>query len=279
MQLPAELGLEIFQQVFGGNVYPHIQHVPTLGANVVVLGSNHRNSPPRRYHDVESAARPDPPNYTTLRVNKTIRAEALKAGWEGTAKRFVEVDSLIDMLAAPVSATPSFKWLTQVQIEFDFLQYFEFFGVKIHPTLQIVAADSKGSLLKVCTSLIDLELFFRDPYSIHDNPWQTFVDRRYSDDWFQQDIRYTSMSRFPCHTEVVDWIITFAFPFYQGHSHHTLHGCYQDPAAQEVGSHLPTRVRGAGRGVSFTLLRLRGRGAEHGHQPTSLCVSAIRYHH
>jgi hypothetical protein len=133
-----------------------------------------------------------------------------------TPKRFVKVDPLVEILTAPISATPNFKWLTRIQTDFDVLQYFEFFGVKIDPILHIVATDSKGDLPKTCPGLIDLELFFRDPYNqdyYDSNPWEHYTIPHSHNSWFQQDSRYSSMSHDPCHTEVVDWILTFAFPF------------------------------------------------------------------
>jgi hypothetical protein len=88
---------------------------------MVVLGSNHRNAPITRRHNPEYSVRPDPPNYTIFRANKTIAAEASLAGWQGTFKRFVEVDPLVEILTAPISATPNFKWLSRIQIDFDLL--------------------------------------------------------------------------------------------------------------------------------------------------------------
>jgi hypothetical protein len=86
MQLSTELHLEILQYVLGWNIYPHVLYTPIPGTNKVVLGSSHRNVPYIRRNDTHAASRYNPPNYTILRFNKTISAEAFLAGWQGTPK-------------------------------------------------------------------------------------------------------------------------------------------------------------------------------------------------
>jgi hypothetical protein len=102
MDLPAELRLEIYQQALGGDIYPHVGYIRGTSTRKVILGSLNENIP-LHGGDNADASRLNPPNYALLRVSKEIHSDALKAGWEGTPKRFVVINSLLDIVQAATS--------------------------------------------------------------------------------------------------------------------------------------------------------------------------------
>jgi hypothetical protein len=114
--------------------------------------------------DDSGAPRPDPPNDTRLRPNKRIRTEALRAGWEGTWKRFVDITYLESCLNAKI--VPSqYKWLSRVHLNLSLSAYFSLFSLRINPVIHIDAANSNGTIPQSIPGLKRLEFFFRDPYT------------------------------------------------------------------------------------------------------------------
>jgi hypothetical protein len=103
-------------------------------------------------------------------------------------------------------------WLNRIQLNLDITRYFELFGVDINPVVHIRATANMGALLRNIPGLKHLELFFRNPYESR-NPWYNFHDRFRRTLWFMLDEDYYGTERYPCQKTVVDWVLTFAFPY------------------------------------------------------------------
>jgi len=214
LRLPAELRALVYRHALGENIYPHTRYDQSLGTEKLTLGSIYYNVPIEQGRQPAIAARSDPPNYEILALSKSIRKEALKAVWVGTWKHFVRPSYFADALGANVIPL-TYAWLTRLHLNFSSEDYFSFFGVSIDPNVSLSPANSKGQLLSNISELRHLELSFRKPYDIHRNrnPWSTFRDHNRHHTWFQVDQKYRSMPSIPCQKVMVDWILTFAFPF------------------------------------------------------------------
>jgi hypothetical protein len=105
--------------------------------------------------------------------------------------------------------------LARFELKFSTAQYFDIFGIALKPRVHVAEATSRGSLLGQISSLKELRLLFPGPYD-HDmpNPWKKakiYMDVSEPDPFLRE--AYWEMSTAPCFRTVIDWILTFAFPF------------------------------------------------------------------
>jgi hypothetical protein len=81
-------------------------------------------------------------------------------------------------------------------------EWIGFFGVSVSPALRLDPAHSSGSLLQTIPQLAQLQMWFRDPKEregYRESPWV---------DGARHDELYTC-----CQRVMVDWVMTFAWPF------------------------------------------------------------------
>lgn len=139
------------------------------------------------------------PNLNLLRVSKLINEEAVKVGWESTRKSFYSAHQLVSVLNA--GYTPQFNWLNKVILDFTMVDWFRFLGVSTTLSFSINPTRLFGPLLNGSrfTQLSNLQIWFRSPYDGYKYlPW--------SSDFMPQG--HTC-----CQRTMVDWIMTFAWPF------------------------------------------------------------------
>lgn len=219
MDLPAELRMTIFEHVLGPQIHPlstvsRYKHNFNTARITFGFGYNrdmfrdHNVSHlfiPRCVATTEETRPPIPePNLSILRLSKQTHKEALKAGWESTRKFFVDSDQFSAVVDTGI--TPSYNWIAKVQLNFTTTDYFEFFGVSVNPVLLLDPSSSKGQYISRLTTLQDLQIRFRKPSDGWEgSPWGHMVHKRKIED---SGCTYTA-----CQRTVVDWVLTFAFPF------------------------------------------------------------------
>jgi hypothetical protein len=241
MELPAELRAVLYRHILGSYIHPRQEYDPTLRHNQtrvrVALGTSglasyYGGNILDRYRDNGGSFDPhakiygaQPPNVKLFRLNHQVREEALKAGWEGTIKYFTAPGYLEEVLNNP--HPPPYQWLTDLELQFSVLEYFEMFGVSIAPTMHIDPSDSKGHLLQGITGLKTVRLRFPNPYKaeVRDNPLGAFHWYNESKDWFRKDDNYANMEVYPCHRTMVEYILNLAFPFVKHVPNVRMSGC------------------------------------------------------
>jgi hypothetical protein len=182
--------------------------------SIHIRGSRQRNAPDGRQYQGGSA-RADAPNYAIMCLDKQTRDEVLQAGWAGTWKHFTGLLDLSDVLGT--SNPPSdYDWLNRIHLNFSIAEYLRLFGVIIDPFVHIQPSRNQGPLLQGISIIKHLELFFQDPYLSGTNPWGVFYYVNLFKSWFKEDEKYFRMEQTPCQKTVVDWILTFAFPYIKG---------------------------------------------------------------
>ena len=209
MSLPIEIRLIIFQHALGENIYPRTYYDYITNQDMVCLGSS-KHVVPNPIEEPNSAARSDAPNYAVLLLNKGLRDEALRAGYQDSRKHFTSHFHLQSVINA--SPTSPYKLLSRIHLHFNLSHYFEFFGINTQPVIQHSVSRSHGSILQGVPELRHLELFFPSPYGPDQNktPW------RHHSTWSQV---------YPCQKTAVDCILTFAFPYIKDIPHVHLIGC------------------------------------------------------
>jgi hypothetical protein len=193
MKLPYELRATILQHALGENIYLNTNY-NSLGLREITLGSRRHNTPAADEND-DAGERPDPPNYAVLGLNKSLRKEALQAGWVGTRKYFIDFSYLRKTLNADIKPS-KYNCLSRIQLNQSISQYLDLFGVDFDPVVQIQTANSSGAMLQAIPGLRHLELYFRSPYRRLPFPQQ---------DW--------NINSYSCQKIMVDWVLTFAFPY------------------------------------------------------------------
>jgi hypothetical protein len=98
--------------------------------------------------------------------------------------------------------TPNLNWLNKVLLDFHMSEWFKFFDVPVHPYFHMESLSSLGYIIPALPGLSDLQLWFRSPndewmYS----PWS---------DW------NTTSLYICCQRIIIDWIMTFVWPFIVG---------------------------------------------------------------
>ncbi|KAJ4381748.1 hypothetical protein N0V86_003113 [Didymella sp. IMI 355093] len=132
-----------------------------------------------------------------LRVSTFVYEDARKVGWENTRKCFHSVQLLFLILRTGVK--PNFNWLNKFVLDFNMRDWFKFLGVKTHPYFRINDTNSSGHIPQTLPQLEDLQTYFRRPYDgyCHSPVWNAYG--------FRGEDR--------CQRTMVDWIMTFLWPF------------------------------------------------------------------
>jgi hypothetical protein len=225
MDLPAELREEIYERALGPRLYPlstvlNRNDPQSLARAAVHWGRGFYNTRDRRQpqepsflygpSQSETADKSDcEPNLALLRTSKLIHHEARSAGWEKTRKCFVAPNHLQSVLNAAI--TPQFNWLNKIILDFTMDGWFKFFGVDIWPNFHIDSSRSLGYLLSTMPGLDYLQMWFRSPDDGHNtSPWcgSSVIIPPY----------------ICCQRVMVDWIMTFAWPFIKSLSKVTIGG-------------------------------------------------------
>jgi hypothetical protein len=98
--------------------------------------------------------------------------------------------------------TEKLYWLNKVLLDFHMSERFTFFGVEVHPHFHMESLFSLGYIITALPGLSDLQFWFRSPNDgWHCSPW--------SDG--NTDPPYTC-----CQHVIIDWTMTFAWPFIIG---------------------------------------------------------------
>jgi hypothetical protein len=213
MNLPAELRREILLQTLGGNIYPNARTKQGMSGLEVTLGSKFQNCPISLGPKDRPVPRPDPPNYTILRVDKQIHDEAQKAAWQGTTKHFTSPLMMEQVIQAPNSPS-EYRWLTHIQLCMNTNECFIFFGIDIDPVLRLLPQPSKGRMLQGITSLKSFEIVFGTPYKIFASAWHSIGLAN-----------GLSLEQYPCHKIMVEWVLIFAFLYLKHIPKVRLSGC------------------------------------------------------
>ena len=206
--LPTEMRMKVFEFALGPRIYP----LTILKDADVRLGLGFRNwhdssqidqrHPSRLYgreHTVTGCSAYEP-NLALLSINRQTYSEALQAGWEGTRKCFFHPVQLRSVLEA--GSRPNFNWLNHLILDFTMTHWFGFFGVRFRDNINMNNGVSLGPILPTLDGLSTLQLWFRSPDDgVSYYPYgMRRVDK--------------SMASFVCcQRTMVDWIMTFAWPF------------------------------------------------------------------
>lgn len=252
VDLPPELRLHVLKYVLGGQIRPHTQSHYQTGQKIVVLGSMNQNNPHGsvfkssecftldRMARRHAVARVPFPNYAIFRVSKQVRDEASQAGWKGTTKYFHGLHYFSEVVRCP--NPPDIEgWLSKVYLDLSITEYFRLFGVQATPRILRQPGLCQGELFRSIPKL-DLTLSFRSPYiDDGENPWSKFIGNNWGQHSFQG--QFGNMRKFPCYRIVVDWILTFAFPFVKNITNVRLSGCIKTAIKQKWNHILETEYR------------------------------------
>ncbi|KAF2276771.1 uncharacterized protein EI97DRAFT_442141 [Westerdykella ornata] len=225
MKLPVEVRMNIYKHVLGGKIYLSTADSRHGGDQIVTLWSHDSwdgmPTPPHAgyygplparssnwWMDLDAFA-PSRPSYSILWVSKEVHDEATGVVWSGTWKCFLSPSLFHDVLQARLPNR--YTWLTRIELDFGFCQYFDFFGVTIFPSLSKTESEYEGLLLSMrYENLRDVRLRFR--CADLDNPWYEFKVTHHSEDWFVDDENYSHMEYDLCQSTLVDCLMHFALP-------------------------------------------------------------------
>jgi hypothetical protein len=145
-------------------------------------------------------------NYSLLRVNQAVRAKALQVSWAHfkTTAMFHKVLCFRSHSFGPT-------WLSKIELKFDLLQWFEFFGVNIGLP---GSATRLAGYLKRIPALKRLSLVFPSP----SKAWMTLPNSFPLLFLLWNEEREISrkilrMEDHACYRGVIDWLLCVAFPF------------------------------------------------------------------
>jgi hypothetical protein len=138
-------------------------------------------------------------NLALLRASLQVHSEALKVGWESTRKCFADPELFATVLeTARKGTTPSFNWLNKLQLGFTSDVYVSFFGMQFDGSANtgwlrdVSQGRPRAQLLLRLPNLRDLQLrFLRERRAFLDTPCYPEA----------------------CQRTLVDWIMTFAYPY------------------------------------------------------------------
>ena len=218
MAIPKELRLEIFKYAMGPHVYPRTILTSSMddpeqfenarvtwghGKRLIrasngfsfdwVSGSSSEYTLPK-------------PNLALLLVNREVCKEAQIAGWVDTHKVFIAPNHLMTVVQSGL--VPNHKWLNKIVLDFSFFSLYSFFAVRQDSSTGSWGIDTSKSLGYIIPALrtkglSELQLWFRSPHDGYNfNPY------------VQPDTYYDYNNEFECcQRTMVDWIMTFAWPF------------------------------------------------------------------
>jgi hypothetical protein len=234
MELPAEIRLHIFEHVLGPKIYPIVTDFkvpvdwsvnPPINQRDqrLVLGNGYSRPLLTTPHYVritsvdnieELGERVPAPNLSILAISKQVRSEALQAGWEGTRKYFFDTMIFQSVVQAQGGPRANYNCLAKIQLNFTHKAYFKFFGVEAERTIRHSPLTAMGSYLQNLPKPTDLQMRFRSPEDGWDGmPWGDLYG-------ITEDRRPVEC----CQRTMVDWIMTFAFPYVKAIPKVTLEG-------------------------------------------------------
>jgi len=148
-----------------------------------------------RYHPQEARDPVASPNLSLLYVSKQVHAEALRAGWEGLKRCFIDHQIFTAVADSKVGVSQQFNVLGCIQLSFTMKSWLKFFGIEVHDTDTTVTRDvstSLGRYLGALDEKCNLELRFRDP----------------RDGYHGDPFRYAATT---CQTVMTDWVMALAY--------------------------------------------------------------------
>ena len=208
--LPTEMRMKIFEFALGPRIYP----LTTSKDAEVRLGLGFRNwldsskidqrHPSLLYggreHQVTGCSAYEP-NIALLSINRQTHGEALQAGWEDTRKCFFSPIQLRSVHEA--STKPNYNWLNHLILDFTMSDWFSFFGVRVRSNFYMDSGVSLGPILPTLNGLSTLQLWFRSP----EDGACYYPSGMRNVNWGVEH-SFTC-----CQRTMVDWIMTFAWPF------------------------------------------------------------------
>jgi len=243
LELPKELRLVIYEHLVGHEIYPLSTADPGCLNNDsalliarVVFGKGYSRNICLNYDYiarmaidrfvVEVGSSAPAPELAILLANKQVHDEALQAGWENSRKCFFDTEIFSTVVVAQAGPKSHYNYLNKLQLNFTHKAYFNFFGLKVDFGEEAwswlggaydstMSQSPRPPLAEYLTSrslshtLRDLQLRFRSPEDGTDgNAW----------------------GRPCCQRTIVDWIMTFAFPFVKDVPKVTLEGYVKRPS-------------------------------------------------
>jgi hypothetical protein len=246
MDLPVELRLLIFERIIAptGEVYPLSQanHFGSLEYTTqqqrknahIILGLGYSRDCSilsrmmwvgdyRDYVPTEDRVTTPPPNLNLLFVSKAVNAEALRAGWEGVKRCFIDHKIFAAVADSKVGVAQRFNCLGRIQLSFDNAGWFDFFGVKVGLILEQTQSESLGHYLSRLNHRASLEIRFRDP-----------SDGAIGDPWYGRgDTTIADCPHPSCQTVLIDWILALAYQHIKHIRDVRIVGCVRKPQKQK----------------------------------------------
>jgi hypothetical protein len=213
MDLAVEIRLYIFEQVLGGStIFPEAVPGPRFRSHIT-MGKE--------------------ANYAIFLVSKQVRAEALRAGWEGTRKCFMCPWDCEEVMEIASWRPPPYNWIAKMELNLATSDWFVFFGIRISPDERhLEHENSEVCPLQSIPTLRDLQLTFRSPYdSGNSSPWYENAVRSDILQYFIAPLPGTDRTTLadkvsqPCYRIIPDWVLTFAFPYIKHIPKIRLAGC------------------------------------------------------
>ncbi|KAJ4377756.1 hypothetical protein N0V83_000586 [Neocucurbitaria cava] len=205
MDLPIEIRLMIFEHVISkdGEVYPRSKGARGYEDDEnstlhVTFGYGYKTGRTddgsyAASHNIKAVAKPV---LTLLYVSKQVKEEALRAGWEGLKRCFVQPYAFVAVADSRVGVAIRYNILGRIQLSFSSKDWFIFFGIYVCHVIYRTESQCRGHYLASLDRRTNLEIRFRDPEDGYDgDPWGHLF------------------SRTTCQTVIVNWILTLAFQY------------------------------------------------------------------
>jgi hypothetical protein len=166
------------------------------------------------------------PNLRMLRVCKQVHGEALQVGWENSTKHFQDTRKFYSIATSPDK--PPFNWLSRIELNFDYTDYFAFFGFRFfweEWQRAELYTPNHGTLLANIPTLKSLWFTLPDPYYACENPWSTYDDECGIIHWSHLSEEERNKQTWCCTRQLTEWLLTLAFPYIKNIPNIHLGGC------------------------------------------------------
>lgn len=222
LDLPTELRSHIYELALGSEIYPlstvsRYRLDDTLARRDahLTLGRGRCVESYLMAHYIQSYSYPktrlsmEEPNLALLRVNKQVHCEIYHLAWAVMRKLFIAPDIFTTAVDAQPGPAMRFEYLASIELCFTNAEHFAFFGIEVHPRLQVDTWTSLGHYLRDTSGIKNLQLRFRSfQEGYRTSPW--------GEDGLKRSLpRYRSFAYECCQCTMVDWICTTAYPFVQ----------------------------------------------------------------
>jgi hypothetical protein len=202
LNLPRDLRDKIYTHALGGEIYPkRSDYDPAAPQNArLILGNGYsrHSSPWSSVPELRNFT--FEPNLALLPTNSQINDEMKYAGWVLMRARFYDVYTFYGAVNAQTSPAIPYNPFSKFELNFTNFHYFRFFCVELRPHYphRVIESGSGGHTLQGIENLKDLHLHFRPlDDGWEGSPWGARNPAPYE----------------CCQRTVVDWILTFAYPF------------------------------------------------------------------